>query len=249
VISNANAQLTLASDWIPGQDYIVQISEPLQSRYVYLNFHGARNIVIVGGEIVISEPQFGSGPSGRGLKAGFPKCTITTTATGGTFRCKPSSSNRVPMGTNDLPYNATAQQILDELASSIGPGHVSASGGPLGTEAIELWANLFDPAMGRLEIDQSRLTGGRMTIVNAGWQDDLGMLRLKDWSGTLYLEGIWMHGAGLGEGINLESGYDNATAILQNCHIAPEFYRYHNDHHHPDGIQAYRGPAVLKAAR
>lgn len=271
VVTATNATYTTASMWALGGDYIIDFQgaggagTPLVlgggvSPYININFQRrARNVIIRGVTIAVPTPNFGAAPDGKGLTSAFPARRLTSTATGGTFKIRRGQASYFPYG-NDLPYNCTAAQMQTEIDGLIGSGHVYVTGGPLGTAAMDVWPVTFDPEWGRLvpgtttsssSLLTTNLTGGTISgDTNVGnWPGDVGVFRLDNWTGELFIEGLHWYGDGSGEGLNPNSDVAGAKLTIQNSHIHAGFYRYHNDYQHPDGSQMYNGPAVVQIAR
>ncbi len=80
-------------------------------------------------------------------------------------------------------------------------------------------------------------------------------LYIKNWKGVVHLEGLWLRGEDLAEGIDLASEYDGAIAQVQNIRVEDVVSRpeekavnYHGVHH-PDILQTWAGPAYLRIDR
>lgn len=80
-------------------------------------------------------------------------------------------------------------------------------------------------------------------------------LYVKNWSGTLHIEGLWIHGEDLGEGINLFTEHPNTVAQIQNVRVdhvnarPEEFAVNFKGVHHPDVMQTWGGPTFLRIDR
>lgn len=97
------------------------------------------------------------------------------------------------------------------------------------------------------------LIGGEIEILPPAEEGKKGKRRglyIQHWAGTFHLEGIWIHGANLAEGININAGTPGTVLQIQNCRIddvkgnAVERANYRAPKtHHPDLIQNWAGPA------
>lgn len=223
-------------------DYIIELPDtPITTMSGGLDINGGRNVTLIGGEINLGL-QFDAGTAVS--PTGFPSMTRGFTgATGGTFRVKASNAGA---WSAPLSYTATAADVLAALEGLAGAGSVhsvtgSGTGGPW-----TITPALYDPRIGRIGLDLAGLTGTvTLTQTNANWNSQLGML-VRNWTGVMHLEGLYLRGLGLAEGINVATPHPDAVLQVQNCRIEPEFYRYHSDHHHPDAIQCFNGPASLR---
>jgi len=85
--------------------------------------------------------------------------------------------------------------------------------------------------------------GGEIEIADDGGYDNANMgLRFFDQTGTSHVEGGWMHGAHLTEGIQF--GAPDADAVLQNLRIAPLIGS--QDRNHADLVQPWGGLGSLR---
>src|SRR5207249_2459933 len=65
---------------------------------------------------------------------------------------------------------------------------------------------------------------------------------LKNQTGTVHLEGLWIHGRGIGQAVVMDEG-SGATVQIQHC----RFETLHPvGYVHTDGIQSWSGPYKLK---
>jgi hypothetical protein len=78
--------------------------------------------------------------------------------------------------------------------------------------------------------------------------DKIYGLFLKNQTGTVHVEGLYMHGAGLGEGIVSDQAY-GATVQIENCRIDITYPVPADGSIHPDVFQTWRGPYVLRIDR
>ena len=72
-------------------------------------------------------------------------------------------------------------------------------------------------------------------------------LSLVNWKGVCHIEGLWIHGEDLAEGINIDTRYENTTFQVQNLRVdgvkgRPEQVDYAAADWHPDIIQNWGGP-------
>jgi hypothetical protein len=74
---------------------------------------------------------------------------------------------------------------------------------------------------------------------------DVYGLFLKNQTGTVHVEGIYFHGRGLGEGIVLDEGA-GATVQIENCRIEISYRMPLDRSIHPDVVQTWRGPRILR---
>lgn len=91
-----------------------------------------------------------------------------------------------------------------------------------------------------LEIENTNT--GNIPQTDAHWG-----LYCKDQRGTLHVEGLKIYGLGIGGAIVLDQAYAS-TIQLQNCWINANMAE-DPTYIHPDDIQTWRGPAVLKLDR
>ncbi len=97
------------------------------------------------------------------------------------------------------------------------------------------------------------LIGGRNIIVVGGEifddspissptsVDEAYGIYLKNQTGTVHLEGLWVHGRGVGQAVVMDEG-QGATVQIQNC----RFETLHPvGYVHTDGIQSWSGPKKL----
>lgn len=227
-----------------GKDYILKLSQQRAlDGWDGITVSGGNNVVIIGGEINMPKRWSSSRPA---LPTGFPGATIslTGTVTGGTFTLTHREETTAP-----ITYNATGPEIqaaLETLAN-ITPGDCTVTGGAGGP-----WSYL--PAFPRPEIGilsaSSSLIGGVVSLSRASWTN-MRALDLYNQTGTIHIEGLWIHGAGCAEGVNFHSplGSINTAVQIQNCLIDIEADDFYRDHHHPDALQIYDGPQVVRTDR
>jgi hypothetical protein len=102
-----------------------------------------------------------------------------------------------------------------------------------------------------LHVQGTSIWGGHNVVLIGGEidvpADDPGRgLALKSQTGTLHVEGLWITGDGLREGINLDQP-SGAVVQLENLRVdAPNGSRSTN---HADVIQSWAGPRVLRIDR
>jgi hypothetical protein len=65
---------------------------------------------------------------------------------------------------------------------------------------------------------------------------------LEDQTGTVHLEGLWIHGRGIGQALVLAQ-FAGATVQVQSCRLVA---LHPVGHVHTDGIQSWAGPAQLR---
>ncbi|CAN5496701.1 hypothetical protein BH09VER1_BH09VER1_42950 [soil metagenome] len=220
----------------PGRDYVVKFPSPKSGHVTRLQIDGrsrARNIVIIGGTIEVPEP---AEPLSMRFGIGTP--------TGGTWRIKAFEKDKTAPFSPPLPFDASSALIRDALDNLVGgPGHIaSVTGEKGGPWTVTLTRD--DPTVGRITADLSGLTGSAVWTRTTEMPGSLGLI-CKNFKGTVFLEGLYITGAGLGEGINVMAPFDKSQHIIQSCRVEPSYDRYHNDHHHPDALQVYNGPARL----
>lgn len=105
------------------------------------------------------------------------------------------------------------------------------------------------------------LNGGRNVVVIGGEINDTHVqisqpasgntwkqigLYIPNSTGTVHLEGLYIHGVGSGDGIGLPS--TAARFQIQNCRIEPQHFLANPSwpNVHPDGLQTWSGPRELK---
>lgn len=219
-----------------GSDFTVRFPDPARGQVTSLSIDGrskARHLVIIGGTISAPEP---AAPLSMTFGLGA--------ATGGTFRLKAFEKDKKALFSAPLPHGATAVQVKDALDALVGgPGHIaSVTGQPGGPWTVTLTKD--DPTVGRITGDLSGLKGASKWTRTTAMPGQLGLI-CKNFRGTVFLEGLHITGPGLREGLNIMSPYGTSQHVVQSCRIEPSFNRYHNDHHHPDALQAFNGPARL----
>jgi hypothetical protein len=220
----------------PGTDFVVKFPPASKGRVTSLAIDGrsqARHLVVIGGTIETPEP-------GEPLSMTFG----LGKASGGTFRLKAFEKDKNAPYSPPLPFNATPEQIKTTLDTLVGgPGHITSVTGPDGGPWTVTLAK-DDPTVGRVTGDLTGLTGKPQWKRTTALPGNLGLI-CRNFRGTVFLEGLHITGPGLAEGINVMSPYDKSQHVIQSCRIEPSFNRYHNDHHHPDALQTYNGPARL----
>lgn len=101
------------------------------------------------------------------------------------------------------------------------------------------------------------IVGGRNVVVRGGevavpltpgGPDRAYGIFAKDQTGTLHVEGVLLRGAGLGVGIALDQGA-GATVQLENVRVAVRRRIPADRSIHPDVVQTWRGPSVLRIDR
>jgi hypothetical protein len=105
------------------------------------------------------------------------------------------------------------------------------------------------------------ITGGRNVVliggeIEIGWQGDVPPtnsrrgLYLQQQTGTIHIEGLYIHGSDLSEGINLDQRL-GATVQIQNTRVEGVHARDQVGFtdNHPDLIQSWAGPAELRVDR
>lgn len=108
---------------------------------------------------------------------------------------------------------------------------------------------------GEINIPHQGAYGSKLSGSNLSFNDRRRGLYIKNWAGTLHVEGLWIHGDDLAEGINLGTTYPDAVAQLQNLRIEgvvsrPEEKAVNYSYvHHPDVLQTWAGPNRLCVAR
>lgn len=76
-------------------------------------------------------------------------------------------------------------------------------------------------------------------------------LYIKNWKGVFHLEGLWIHGDDLAEGINVDSRNEGCTLQIENLRVdnmkgrPEELSDYPSAPWHPDIIQTWGGPTYL----
>ncbi len=220
----------------PGRDYLVKFPPPGKGRVTSLMLDGrskARHVVLIGGTIEAPEPG-----EPLTMKFGFGA------ATGGTFRLKAFEKDKQAAFSPPLPFNATAEQIKQALEALVGgPGHIAAvTGAAGGPWMVELTRN--DPTLGRITADLTGLQGQPQWTRTTQYPGRLGLM-CKNFRGTVFIEGLHLTGPGLAEGLDIMAPFAQSQHVIQSCRIEPSFNRYHYDHHHPDALQAFNGPARL----
>lgn len=106
------------------------------------------------------------------------------------------------------------------------------------------------------------LIGGEIDIPHAGTWDSSGefgnkrrALKIQNWTGTFHLEGVWLHGVDIAEGINVDTRTEGAILQIQNVrvdnvHSRPEEIAVNwSGVHHPDIIQNWGGPTYYRIDR
>ena len=220
----------------PGRDYLVRFPPAGSGRVSGVEIDGrskARHLVMIGGTIDVPEP---AAPLVMTFGIGV--------VTGGTFRLKAFEKDKKAAFSPPLPFNATAAQVKEALDARVGgAGHIAAVTGEAGGPwAVELVKN--DPVVGRITADLSGLQGQAKWTRATRFPGRMG-LSCKNFRGTVFIEGVHITGPGLAEGLDIMSPYGRSQHVIQSCRIEPSFCRYHYDHHHPDALQAFNGPARL----
>lgn len=233
-----------------GRDLVVVLPErPLIARGMALRIENFRNLQLIGGEIV-KPLQFDS-RTGVTPLLHFPRMTRGFTgATGGTFRfgLKLGSDSKYSF-TGRLPHNSSAAEVKAALESTAGDGSVLEVQDSLEQSLWTITPSLFDHRLGRPVLDTGGLQGRvSITSANAGFGELIG-LWLNNFTGVAHIEGLWVHGEGLADALNVSSPHATAVLQLESCRFESEFYRYHPDHQHPDAAQFYCGPAELRCYR
>lgn len=231
-----------------GQDWVIELprDRPITKG---ISIHGrdeARNVVIVGGAI---EPARRFDPTTMRLADGSWAVAAErgfAGATGGTFRIR--SSERGPF-TTPLPFDATPDRIRAALEAVAGAGSVFAVDGPATPGGP--WSIVpADVRLGRVVLDLSGLQGAPKAVAGANvFAPYSGGLKLKQWRGTLHLEGVAIGGADCSEGIDVQNPWGTAIAQFANLRIDVRAYSFHKDWQHPDAMQCYLGPAELRMER
>ena len=101
--------------------------------------------------------------------------------------------------------------------------------------------------------------GGEIDVPNAGTYVNSGdfgnkrrALMLQNWTGTCHAEGLWLHGADLAEGIDVDARVEGAVLQLANIrvddvHSRPEEIAVNwSGTHHPDIVQNWGGPSTYR---
>lgn len=220
----------------PGRDYLIKFPPPEKGRVATLSIDGrskARHVVVIGGTIETPE-------SGEPLTMTFSLGNVT----GGTFRLKAFEKDKKAAFSQPLPFKATSQQIKQALDALVGGvGHIAAVTGEAGGPwTVELAKD--DPTVGRIVADLPGLEGQPKWTRTTRFPGGFGLI-CKNFRGTVFIEGLHVTGPGLAEGMNIMAPYDKSQHVIQSCRIEPSFNRYHTDHHHPDALQAFNGPARL----
>lgn len=225
-LTNTNRAPTLAA----GQDYIIEFPPYPITTAGGVVLNGGRNLVIKGGEIRGDQrvnPLTGQQPSG------FPRRTITRSA---------STMTVTHAGQTAGPFGAatTAAEVKDALEAlpSLGPGSVLSATGPAGGPWI------ITPSFPNYTFGLLVGSGGTANV--GSWGDMRGMIVLRQ-TGVVHIEGLWIHGRGVGEGLDVE--LPNATLRMQSCRIEPEAHDFHHDLFHGDGIQMWQGPSQMQMHR
>lgn len=237
-----------------GKDWIIQLpATPIDHS---LEIHGrdqARHIVIIGGAF---DGPLGYDPvtmlNGTGADYAVYSTRGFTGATGGTFTVRTATPTTGPyagLTTAPIAWNATPATIKTAMEVVLGTGSVKAvdgvstPGGP--------WKFVpADDRLGRVIIDRTGLTGTTAATSSTNTYAIGGPgLTLKQWTGTLHMEGVFIGGAGCDEGMNVQNPWDEAIVQMLSCHVEPEIMPFHNDHHHTDALQSYLGPTEFRAER
>ena len=106
------------------------------------------------------------------------------------------------------------------------------------------------------------LIGGEIEVGDAGeYVNDSAFgnkrraLNIVGWKGTFHIEGLWIHGDDLAEGIDVDTRTPGAILQIQNMrvdnvHSRPEEIQMDwKCHHHPDIIQNWGGPTQYRIDR
>jgi hypothetical protein len=129
--------------------------------------------------------------------------------------------------------------------SGNGPGTILARAGQ---DSVVVWDS---PTHRRI-----RFSGGRHWVIRGGevnndrpWRnrDDQSGLQFEHATGTVFIEGMYIHGGYGTDGIRLGAGGSDTTLIVQNSRVIERFSG--DDGYHADVLQVYGGVRSLKVDR
>jgi hypothetical protein len=195
-----------------------------------------RRVIIVGAALCV----LGTGlPASHAAKRNGWSMTTTTSSTAVTTSTTSTTADKLtwapPVLTAPVTYHVSGD----------GPGTITA---PAGQDSIVVWDS---PTHKRI-----RFSGGRHWVVRGGevnndkpWTnlDDQAGVQFEKATGTVFIEGLYIHGAYGTDGIRIGTGGSAMTVIVQNSRIVerlagPTVY-------HADVIQPYGGVKELKVDR
>jgi hypothetical protein len=160
----------------------------------------------------------------------------------GTLKWKPPGYPNYSGYTVWSPTNADARRSFTATTDVL----VKMPSTPITVDGGVLVQNARNVVIIGGEIFDSNVLTQAQASANELWRQ-IG-LYLVGITGTVHLEGLWIHGNGVGDAIQSGTGNSNATIRIQNC-------RLHNNHDvqnssttgwdgaHPDTFQCYAGPA------
>lgn len=131
--------------------------------------------------------------------------------------------------------------------SGVGPGIINA---PAGQDSILRWRG----ATNRRVV----LNGGRHWVIQGGevnndriWpsNDDRAGLEFRNVTGTVYIEGLWIHGNKGIDGLRFGKGSSRTTVIVQNTRITDRYGAASPQNAHADVMQFFGGVRSLKVDR
>lgn len=200
-----------------------------------------RRVTVVGAALFVLGTGIPASHAGTQVAAAP---TTTTTAS--------TSSPATATTTTSSPAAAKLTWAPPVLSSPVtyrvsgdGPGTITA---PAGQDSIVVWDA---PTTRRI-----RFSGGRHWVIRGGevnnskaWPnpDDQSGLQFENATGTVFIEGMYIHGAYGTDGIRIGAGGSAMTVIVQNSRIIERFAGPTG--YHADVIQPYGGVKELKVDR
>lgn len=222
----------------------------------------ARHIVIIGGAVT---PTLGYDPATLLTTDGADYAVYTqlgfSGATGGTYRLQlMEKTYRVgiaPPVTQPIPFDAGPDAIRAAINAGLNGYFGDQAGGcravvPVGSGAGGPWKVVpeANSRLGRVDVLLDGLTGApaKTTRTNV-YRASVNALVLKRWRGVAHVEGLLVGGAETNDGVNVDCAHADARLQMANVQSRGGFHVFHNDWIHPDGLQAYRGPAQFHLER